>query len=114
MSNPFDTDLVATRTPILDLYGEAVIYYPSAGGSRNITAIVDRGNVQSLGGAPAGQGQVIEIDVANDATVGISSSEVNTGGDKVAVSKRIGEAAVSRRITRIISQDAGFIRLELR
>lgn len=115
MTNAFDTDLIATRQPIIDLYGEAVVYYLGGSGTgRTILAIVDRGNVERLDGAPAGHAEVIEIEVANIATIGISSSEVNTGADKVSVSKRIGETAVSRRITRIISQDAGMIRLEIR
>ena len=113
--NEFDKALIATVSSLLDLFGEAVVYYPGGSGTgRTILAIVERGQVERLDGAPAGHAQNIEIEVANIATIGIAGTEVNTGADKVAVAKRIGGTAVSSRITRIISQDAGMMRLEIR
>jgi hypothetical protein len=55
----------------------------------------------------------MDILVANDSTAGISSQEVDTGGDHVTLPKRRGLAAKVARITRIINQDEVLLRLRL-
>jgi len=113
--NEFDKALIATVSSLLNLFGEAVVYYPGGSGTgRTILAIVDRGQVERLDGAPAGHSQANTIEVANTATIGISSAEFDAGRDKVAVSDRIGGPVISKRIVRPVYQDAGFIKFELR
>jgi len=56
----------------------------------------------------------LTINVRNDSTYGISSSEIDLGRDKVSVPVRIGEAAQERKLDKLISQDAGMMVLELR
>ena len=60
------------------------------------------------GGATAG----LVIHVRNDAALGISSAEVDLGGDKVDLALRLGLAAQPHSIARIVSQDAGMLVLE--
>lgn len=114
MVNEFDQELIDTAPDFLSTFGETVTYYPKAGGSREITVVVTREQPADLDGAPHGQAPRLTIAVANDATTGISSSEVDTGGDEVKLARRIGETAINRRITKLLSQDAGMIELELR
>ena len=114
MANEFDQMLIDTNADFLAVFGETVTYWLASGGSRSITAVVDRERPADLDGAPHGSAPLLVIEVANDSTTGISSDEVDTGGDKIEVAVRIGESAQKRLIKKIISQDAGMMRLELR
>lgn len=96
------------------LGGESINYLPSGGGSRAISAIVDRRQPTALDAVPHGTAPLLTIQVLNDATDGISSSEINIGRDKVEVSERIGQAAQQHRFTKILSQDLGMMKLEVR
>jgi hypothetical protein len=113
MANTFDEELVATAAEFSSTFGETVTYYPAAGGSREIEAVVNRRPPAELDGPPHGVGPEIEIAVANDATTGISSSEINKMKDQVKLAVRIGQTAEKRLVTEIISQDAGMMTLEL-
>ena len=99
---------------ILSEFGETIVYKPRGGGSRSIEAVVTRAGAEGLGGAPAGNAPLSNILVKNDSTEGISSSEIDTGGDKVTIAHRIGDTAQDRRITNIIGQDCGMMTLEVR
>ena len=114
MANDFDTALAAATPEFLTMFGETVTYKPLAGGSRAITAVVNREGVGAVDGLPHGQGPLVSVIVANDAVTGISTADIDTGGDKVTVAWQIGETATDRRITDILSQDAGMLELELR
>lgn len=114
MANEFDQVLIDTAADYLAVFGETVTYWPAGGGSRSITAVVNHERPEGLDGAPHGSAPLLAIEVANDSTSGISSNEVDTGGDKVELAVRIGETAQKRLIKKIISQDAGMMRLELR
>jgi len=81
--------------------------------ARTITAIVDRYPAQPMGASPFGQSRRLTITVYNDSTLGISSSEIDIGGDAIEVSERIGKTAVRKKINSIISQDDGMMELEL-
>jgi hypothetical protein len=114
MANTFDPDLIATVDEFLATFGEAGTYYPLVGASRAITCIVNRGQVGDIEGVPRGlQGFNMTIEVANDVTKGILVTEIDTGGDKFSIPENIGEAVKQKRITKIISQDAGMITLAL-
>ncbi len=107
MTNPFDTALIATAGAFSTTFAETIVYKPKAGGTRSIQAIVSRDPPAAMGDAPHGKSPTLMLDVENDSTTGISSDEVDTGGDLVTVAVRIGDSAQDRRITGIISQDAG-------
>ena len=114
MTSKFDQELIDSAAHLVDTCGESVTYYPKAGGSRAITAIVNRGQPGGLDGPPHGAAPRLIICVENDSTSGISSDEIDTGGDEVKVAVRIGETAQKRRITKIVTMDAGMMELELR
>lgn len=82
--------------------------------SRNISAIVNRRQPVGMGGAPQGKSPLLEITVANDSTIGISSDEINLGQNRVNLSVNIGESPQDRRITKILSMDSGMMKLEVR
>ena len=64
-----------------------------------------------MGAVAGGSRPYVEILVNNNATTGISSKEVDTGGDKITVPMRIGLTAKVLRIVEIIAQDEALIRL---
>jgi hypothetical protein len=109
----FETELVGSGALLLAEFGESITYDPATGADRAITAIVHRQGPDELTGLPSGRAERLEIEVRNDAANGISSAEVNTGGDFITVAARIGDTAASRRITKIISQDTEMLRLEV-
>ena len=113
MTNTFDQELVDTAPEFSSTFGETGTYYPFGGDAREIAAIVNRQEPAELDGAPHGAAPKLTIDVENDATTGISSSEVNTMKDEYKLPVRIGETAQKRLIIEILSQDAGRMKLEL-
>jgi hypothetical protein len=59
------------------------------------------------------QSQSIVVRVLNNSTTGISSTEIETGGDEIAVALRLGETSVRRAIVRVQADSTGFLRLLL-
>lgn len=106
-------DLQTDGSAFLADFGEAVTYYPAAGGSRPIVADVERAGLQSTPGGGRSVTPATTVTVRNSSTAGISSSELKVRGDKIAVAERIGGTSVQRLITRVLSEDAGFMKLEL-
>lgn len=109
-----DESLLADADIFLGAFGEPGTYLPRGGGERAITIIVDREGVSGLGAAPAGQSASWIVTVKNSSTEGVSTSELDTGGDKIKFANRLGETPIGRRIIRIVSQDTGMMQLELR
>jgi len=54
-----------------------------------------------------------QLSVINDASKGIASSEIDTGGDLVLIAPRPGLMAKWMRITRILTQNGGWLTMEL-
>lgn len=54
-----------------------------------------------------------QLSVINDTVTGIASSEIDTGGDLVLMAPRPGLAAKWMRIVRILTQNGGWITMEL-
>lgn len=98
---------------VLDAFGEAVTYYPKGGSSRDIVAVVDRNPVAGINGVPHGNTSKFIVLVKNDGSDGISSSEVNNGGDHISFATRIGVTATQKRITAIQWHDVGMMYLEV-
>lgn len=109
--NEFDAMLADSADDFLTELGEEGEYLPVGGGSREITAIVDREPPIELEGGP--RTSLLFITVKNDSDEGISSSEVNFSGDKYKLPVNIGETAVEKKIARRVYQDAGMMMLEL-
>ena len=104
MSDVFDDSLAASAGSFFLLPGaETVTYWPASGSSRSISAVVTR--------SEPGRMPVINALVMNSETEGIASDEVDTGGDKIELGKRVGESPKKLRITEILSQDAGLVLL---
>jgi len=101
-------------------FAETVTYYPHKfygaveRAPRVISAVVFREAIAQL----TENGDVVtyqfEVHVANDSTVGISSTEIDTGGDQIEFPPRDGKTAERRTITAITTQDHGMLVLECR
>lgn len=102
-----------------DDFAESVTYYPhrfygaTARATRSITAVVMREQIDAAR-ATDHPLPVYEVCVANSSTTGISSAELDTGGDILEFPPRDGETAKKFRILRLITQDHGMLVLECR
>ena len=95
-----------------DHFAESVTYYPHRFGTaatpRTIKAVVTRNQVATFNPDE----QIIpefEVRVANNSTTGISSGEINTGGDQIKLAVRIGETATRRSIQYLTEHDDGML-----
>lgn len=93
------------------LSAKSVYYVPRGGSSRLIKAIVDYSSETVMAGLKGGNRPHMEILVRNNAVHGISSKEINTGGDKIQISMRYGRSVRTVRIVKIIYQDRGMLKL---
>jgi len=114
--NEFDQNIIDVTSEILAAMGESIVYLPAGGvgGRRPILAIVDREGQAGLPGVSRGNSPKTTITVANDSTTGISSSEIDTANDKAELALREGDPVYPHIITKIISEDAGMLTLEVR
>lgn len=95
-------------------FAEPVTYYPRTGEARSINAVVIREALAILPEDGDAVTPVFEIHVANSATAGIASDELNLGGDALAFAVRVGQEATKRTITRLTGHDEGMLILECR
>lgn len=102
----------------LDEFAESVVYRNRQSKvipvTRTIKAVVIRlGTIESAesGGAST---PAFEVHVANSATTGISSTELDLGGDTIELSVRPGMAASRRAIIDITDLDEGMMVLQCR
>jgi len=93
-------------------FAETVTYYPHRFGTaatpRQIKAVVIRDQVAVFNPDE----QIVpefEVRVANDSTTGISSDEINTGGDMIKLAVRVGETPTKRSIQYITEHDEGML-----
>lgn len=110
-STVFDQVMAGTFDMTLELWGETVTYYPHEGTPRSIKAVVDREVPSDISGSPAGNAPVFLVLVKNDGTYGVSSAELDIGADKIALARRLGRSASSRRIVSVQYQDYGALEL---
>lgn len=103
-----------------DEFAETVIYHPHryygevARSARTIKAVVLREAISVLTQDGDTVAFNFQVHVANDAVTGISSEELDTGGDKLEFAPRDGKAAEVRSITQLTTQDHGMLVLECR
>ncbi len=107
-----ETDAVTVFCNTND-FAETVTYYPRTGSSRSIKAVVSREQIATF--SPDG-GQInlpsFQVHVANSSTTGISSIELDMGGDAIELPPRDGKAAVRKQIMQLLIQDHGMLVLE--
>jgi len=114
-SNSFDEILAGTADDFLTEFGELITVLPPAGANRQIWAIVDREQPAEMPGIPNSKTTMTTIVVANNATTGISSGEIDIGkGWKVEISTRMGGAVKEKAVTAIVYHNAGLMKLKLR
>lgn len=94
-----------------DNFAEEIVYYPRRGGSRPINAVVVRNPPAILSGLGEAMQPEVMFTVANSSTTGISSDELDTGGDKISLAIREGEDVRTLVITHLIGHDVGAVRL---
>lgn len=97
-----------------DHFAETVTYYPhrfhtdTARAARSIKAVVIRNQVSVFNPDE----QILteyEVRVANDSDTGISSDELDTGGDQISLSPRVGEAAKKVSVQYLTEHDSGML-----
>ena len=101
------------RGPAVSLvrqFGETITYYPLGNGGRSIQAIVTRGQ-EVLNGIVA---QLITCSVLDDATLGVSSSEIDDGRDQVGIALEQGGEVLRREITLLDDDSNGMVRFRVR
>lgn len=102
-----------------DDFAEIVTYYPhryfgeESRENRVIIAVVEREQLQSFS-EDAGESvtPIFRVHVANSSTLGISSDEIDLGGDKIGLPPRDGKTAVIKSITQLLTQDNGMLVLQ--
>lgn len=94
-----------------DEFAESITYVPRSGPSRTINAVVFREQIQTLD-ENATVTPIWQIHVANDSTDGITSDELDLGGDKLTFPPRDGKTALTRSIVQLLTQDHGILVVE--
>jgi len=106
----FDDAIKTVNDGYFDVFGEPVtVIEPDGVTTRAVTGVVDRNPAADLG--QMGSSWAMEIDLPNDATLGIAAAEFTGSGQwQVQVPVRIGDTAATRTVSRIVSQDAAVVR----
>jgi len=95
-------------------FAEPATYYAFHGSARDIMVIIDREAFAVFG--PDGDTVLpaFAVKAVNSSSLGISSEELNCGGDAIAFPIRIGQSVSKRSVIRIIEHDEGMLILECR
>ena len=99
-----------------DGFAESIVYIKAVSGERRtINAVVQRHAPEQQLGTPYDAQPRMLIWVANDATTGIASSELNTGGDKVEFPYRLGQlpSVLAIKQAKGPAHDSGMMMLEV-
>ena len=116
MPSVFDTRFARSGfVRLLRHHGETVTYLPAAGGSRSLTAIIDREPPTIYDASGNAVTAEFMVRVHNDSTIGISASELDTGGDGIELLEHSSDTTpVRKTILKMVSQDGGVVVLALR
>jgi hypothetical protein len=113
VSANFDAAMQADAAAILGADGEfaeAVTYKPRHGATRAIYASVIRNPLATPQELRSEKVPALHITVQNSATTGISSAELDTGGDRIALKLKLGDTAdTDILLTALDSQDAAVL-----
>lgn len=97
-----------------DEFAESVVYKPRSGGARTIKAIVDRDPPAIYDAAGNVVLPAFRLTVRNSCTLGISSKELDTGGDAVELVRKLNEAIPATfSVMRMAYQDEGVVEIDL-
>lgn len=113
MATRFAQQFARTAVPsLIRQFGEAVTYYADGkGAGREIVAMIEREvSVINEAGVMA---QSTMVRVYDNATTGISATEINTGRDTLAFPLRVGETPRIKQIARVESTENGLVRFEV-
>ncbi|MEM1224607.1 MAG: hypothetical protein AAGJ40_02860 [Planctomycetota bacterium] len=107
----FSRQFSRTGAPLLmRQFGEDLVYWANgATAGRGIKAIVER-DVDVIAETGEVTAHATVVRVQNHNRCGISSVEIDTGGDAVDVSLRIGEPATRRQIVQVLSTANSIVR----
>ncbi len=114
MTTEFDEFFADGFDDLLLTMGEVVVFRPRSGGSRTLSAIVDRDPAQVI--STAGEYILPTLTVtlhSKDSTDGILASEVDAG-DKIDVAVKPGATRESRTVFSVTSEDGGCTVLAVR
>jgi hypothetical protein len=115
MASVFHQQFAAVAAPmLLSHFAETVVYYPFSGEPRTIEAIIEREQVQLNPEDGDILTPVFMVHVLNDRTRGVSSDELNVGGDKIELSVRVGDKPTLRTVMRLMGHAGSMIDLECR
>jgi hypothetical protein len=105
----FDSHFAAAGFPmLLEQFGESITYYPTGGGRRPITAIIERNPPAVYDASGNAVMPTATFRVYNSCRSGIASSEINIGTDEVEFVLKIGESVPKRfSFMTLLSQDSG-------
>lgn len=103
-----------TSATCLALFGESITATFADASTRTIRAVVNRDPATPIPEMSAAQRPLAHVFVANSATTGISAAELDTATLRLTFSRRIGKAAETFRVHRLIEQDEDMIALEVR
>ena len=98
----------------VDDFAEVVTYWPRSGSPRTIAAVVIREQTAVLEQDVQTNAPVFQVHVANSLTLGISSTELDCGGDQIELAPRDGKPPERRSITEVLEQDRGMLVLQCR
>jgi hypothetical protein len=99
-------------------FAETVTYVPyryfgeEARADRSIVAVIERESISQVVGDEATVLPVYRVSVANDATTGIASSEIDVGSDYIDIPPRDGKTAARVTITQLLEQDPAMLVLQ--
>ena len=114
MARTLMDDIAADSATFVNEFAESVVYRPYGGTERTILAIVNRFPVDQLVGVSESFLPRIVLTVRNNNTVGISSTEIETGGDQIDVAMRYGDTPQTISILRVVKSDAALVTFEAR
>jgi len=109
MPTVFDAHFASAGFPmLLDQFGEPIVYLPSGGGRRSITAIVERNPPTVFDASGNAVLPTATIRIYNSCRSGISSREVNTGTDEIEMPLKVGDTIPKRfSLMTLLAQDSG-------
>jgi hypothetical protein len=109
MPTVFDAHFASAGFPmLLEQFGEPIVYLPSGGGRRSITAIVERNPPSVFDASGNAVLPTATIRIYNSCRSGISSKEVNTGTDEIEMVLKVGDTIPKRfSLMTLLAQDSG-------
>jgi hypothetical protein len=115
---PFDTDFYDGFVALLTEHGETVTYRPANSLHREITALVQRQDVQAVDAVDGLAAPLLMVEALSDPDDedygGIDPANVDPGGDKIQFAARKGTAAKLWAIEEVLPTDGGVTRVRLR